>query len=172
MGRFLIFCALLWGGPTFADTLVLFVPSPDAVHQDLYGNFYHTAVRVQGEWWEAHPYYGVRKSLEINELRNIEGTRVLRSPMDYSVPRKADLVQLLGTPFDLHSRWGDPETFNCTELVAYVLGLDHYATPIQEEGFLIGELGLSPDRLYEQLQLDGWQVEWTHKDVCREALLY
>ncbi len=157
----------------YSDTLVVFLPSPDETHRDLFGTYYHTAIRVQGDWWESHPYHGVhRNNRQISRYLELPGARVLRSPKSMAAPMPSVLLDLQGTPFDLHSEWGDLTSLNCTELVAHVLNLNHYAVPITEEGFRIGELGLSPDRLYDKLLEDGWQNALTHSKVCQDALLY
>lgn len=173
MGRILLLVFLIFvGREAYSDTLVAFVPSPDEAHRALFGTYYHTAVRVDGHWWEASPYYGVHRSNHWNQILQRPGVRVLRSPASFPQPSTTKLLQVEGAPFDLHSRWGDTESFNCTELVAYALNVNHYAVPIVEEGFEIGELGLSPDRLFAMLQADGWTLEVTHSDICREVLLY
>lgn len=173
MGRiFTLLLPLVLLSSARADTLVLFVPSPDELHREVYGTFYHTAIRVDGQWWEAHPYYGVHKNPALGKLQSAPGVRVLRSSINIPLRRVRELESLKGVPFDLHSEWNDVQSFNCTELVAYALEAHHYAIPITEKGFRIGELGLSPDRLYKLLLAEGWKLESTASTVCHDFLVW
>jgi hypothetical protein len=168
----LLFISLTFFSPARADTLVLFIPSPDDVYRQVFGYFYHTALCVNGEWWEAHPYYGVHRNSGLERVQWEPGVRVLRSPMDIPFQRARQLQSLEGTPFDLHSKWGDTSSFNCTELVAFALNKPHYAIPITEDGFKKGELGLSPDRLYQMLIQDGFRPVSNSTSVCHDLLMW
>lgn len=120
------------------------------------GRFGHVAVAVPGGWLHSYPYKGV--SIEPS-LETIGKEYELVTREDLPDLEAAEIEKVLGLPYDSNFVWDDPSSTYCSKLVGKLLGLDpepmDFTTPYWEgrEPLPQGELGLSPDDLYQRLAL-------------------
>ncbi len=118
------------------------------------GRFYHVAIRVGDKWVHAHPHRGV----DVVDDLTIYGHKFYYLHNEaVPEPSKEWLAKWVGKPFDFFFRWGNPTATYCTRLIAEFFGIrphpmqfkaDHWA---EKYGLARGELGLSPDDLYNEL---------------------
>ncbi|NCN27620.1 hypothetical protein GW915_08610 [bacterium] len=125
------------------------------------GRFFHVAVKVGEFWLHTDSFYGV--SL-VETVPKSYGRPLLRlySP-DKRVVHFSDVERLLGVPYDRDYLW-DNEKLYCSELVSKLLGLkprpmsfngNHWKDHDQSR-LPNGELGSSPDFIFQQLLSLGW----------------
>lgn len=127
----------------------------DLVQLEKDGRFAHMAISYKGLWMHAHPLKGVEVVTEekLQKIGLIKERIELPDVEDISAEQAA---KFLGKPFDNKYSWDDHAIY-CAELVGKLLGLrptpmsfDADFWPDQYKA-LNGELGMSPDDIYQLL---------------------
>ncbi|MGZ5278793.1 MAG: hypothetical protein ACXWC9_02550 [Pseudobdellovibrionaceae bacterium] len=147
---------------SLASVQVAFLETRDAkgnlVALEPGGRFSHVAVSYQGQWLEAHPYFGVHL-VSFEKLENMGTVALILNLPKMAALDPAVVQPLLGKAFDHKYSW-DGEKFYCSELVGKLLNLkpepmifDPALWPPEYEKSN-GELGLSPDDIFSKL-MDG-----------------
>jgi hypothetical protein len=144
---------------SFASVQVAFLEIRDAkgnlVQLEPGGRFAHVAISYQGQWLEAHPYFGVHL-VSFETLKKM-GTIALILDLPNTLELDPSQVEpLLGKAFDREYSWSD-EKYYCSELVGKILKLkpepmifDPSLWPPEYQNYN-GEMGLSPDEIFRML---------------------
>ncbi len=147
----LLILSLLAALDSQAQTTVYFFESRvgDKVYSfDPGGRFYHSALKYREQILEAHPYYGAHLVSGLQEV-NYHLVAILKSQKtvkNFDAKVKAQL----GKPFNLYSRWEDPNSTQCSKLIGQIIGV----SPVLVSD---GTISLSPDTLYRELKKRGFK---------------
>ncbi|MEZ4813876.1 MAG: hypothetical protein R3A80_01550 [Bdellovibrionota bacterium] len=136
----------------------------------------HVAIRVGDQWLEARPWYGVHLTNDTSSMGVI--TEILSDP-SIPEPNDAFLEKVLGKKYFLFADWDDPEIYNCTKLVAKLLGIE--PNPMNFDPMLwgnrfqeyLGKPGLSVGELYTELEERSFESEIIESKIsggCRKHL--
>ncbi|MBX3022863.1 MAG: hypothetical protein KF799_14405 [Bdellovibrionales bacterium] len=162
-----------WSAPAVGATvafLELHWQDGQRVQLEPGGRFAHVAIKVGRKWLHAHTERGV------DIVRNIThyGNNVVYLENDqYESPTQWSVQTWMGKPFDTAYRWGVVNATYCTRLVAELLHIPPRPMQFRSEVWdrmssaPRGELGLSPDELYEELIKRGFKPVKT----CARALI-
>lgn len=106
------------------------------------GRFYHVAFGLNSKFYEAHPYWGVRKISKIEQAGD--------PAVFLELSANAELIQEsinreLGKKFSLYSDWSDETTTQCSKVVAKILNIE---APVRSDG----KKAFSPDSLFANLK--------------------
>lgn len=123
------------------------------------GRFMHVGIRIGDYWLHAHPHTGVELTSSLERF----GHRIVRlANHEVPEPRREQIYYWLGKGFDFSYRWNCTDATYCSRLVADLLDVsplpmffeaDHWRNV---EGKPIGELGVSPDDLFQILLAAGY----------------
>ena len=119
------------------------------------GRYVHVAVKYKNKWLQAHPYYGVILSDNLEGLGKIEEIFEAYPHLEIN---ELFLSEVLGKPYNFISLWEDPSTYNCSKLIAKLLDIKPRPMIFEESIWgnrfaqFRGELGLSPDELFHEIQ--------------------
>ncbi len=162
-----------------AILIVLFLPSPMKAEVRLMflsqkstqgtpiqfesgGKFVHSAIFYQGQWLQAHPYYGVQLT-SLNEVKKMGSESFLMTIQELPEPTEHEVAAFLGKKFDFNYSWTD-ETIYCSELLAKLLRIpptpmifDPQLWPPGYEKFN-GLPGVSPDDLAQYFTEKGYTL--------------
>lgn len=116
------------------------------------GRFAHIAISVGNMWLHSHPYRGVEliNQYELQKMGKVE----FHTLKYYKKLNLKEISDYLGKPYDPLFSWDD-DTYYCSELVGKILNIEpqpmSFDAPIwnKKYEFRKGELGLSPDDIYE-----------------------
>lgn len=130
-----------------------YTPSGELVRYDG-GEFAHIAISYRGQWLHAHPYGGVQLSENLEKIGMLDYV-VLQNPR-YPEPSLEFVQGEFRKEFDVLASWKDQGRTYCSKLVGMFFGI-----PPQKMSFASkdwqnivtpkGQLGLSPDDVYEHL---------------------
>lgn len=162
---------LLWlalvGSSASAQVKVAFMnlqsPSGETVQLEREGRFNHIAVSVQilenGRWIEKWIHSVPPQGVELVDKTQLRTHGKIVEILEWAtVPALGirEIERYLGRPYDYGYSWSG-EGFYCSELIAKLLGLKpkpmEFAEGLWPESYQAkrGELGLSPDDVYQQL---------------------
>ncbi len=124
------------------------------------GRYAHVAIRVEGQWLQAHPQRGVELTNNFADIGKIAA--ILVNTEAPNILRK-DIQKFVGLPYDHKFNWADTHTSYCSKLVGQILGIP--PRPMIFEGpawagqidLPEGAPGLSPDGLFRDLLDRGYQ---------------
>lgn len=125
------------------------------------GQFVHIAISYQGGWLHSHPYRGV-EVISQDILEKIGTIKSIITISELDSLKRNQVEKYLGKPSDPEFSWRDDKIY-CSELVAKLLNIDPqpmtFETAIWPDRFqsLKGQLGLSPDDLFQLLVKNGYQ---------------
>lgn len=136
------------------------------------GRYVHVAIRYKEKWLQAHPYYGVIMSDDLEGLGKIEEIFEIYPHLEIS---PIFLSKVLGKPYNFISLWDDPSTYNCSKLIAKLLDIKPRPMTFEESIWgnrfadFRGQLGLSPDELFHEIQSLPNSKKLIHPD-CKDIL--
>jgi hypothetical protein len=119
------------------------------------GRYVHVAALYKNKWLQAHPYYGVILSDNLEGLGKIEEIFEIYPHLEIS---EKFLSEVLEKPYNFISPWDDPLTYNCSKLIAKLLDIKPKPMTFEESIWgdrfaqFRGQLGLSPDELFHEIQ--------------------
>ena len=148
------------------------------------GQFFHTAIQIQGQWYHTSTTYGVKTIADLSSLIE-EGMRVhsMLESGDWNLT-KGDIEFYLGLPFDYFYEWECKNKTDCTKFIAQLLKVsptrnsfsgDHWKK--SDYGINKVSVGVSPDELYRSLKKKGFydvspqiEVHFKSSKECRSLL--
>ena len=139
---------------------------------ELDGRYVHVAVKYKNKWLQAHPYYGVILSDNLEGLGKIEEIFEAYPNLEIS---EVFLSEVLGKPYNFISLWEDASTYNCSKLIAKLLDIKPRPMTFEESIWgnrfaeFRGQLGLSPDELFHEIQSLPNSKKLLHPD-CKDHL--
>lgn len=137
--------------------------------------FAHVAVRYGEYWFHAHSHKGVDLIRDNELLEYGYQVTILHEP-HLTDPTDHVVSQWLGKPFDFKYSWNRSDATYCTKLVVDALNLPIRPRPMKFRSTVwkshmhksVGEPGLSPDELYEEL-LENFKFTKV-AELCESAL--
>lgn len=155
--NFLTFLKLIFFPLSFAQVHVAFFeqynPQKQLIRLEPNGRFFHIAISYEGGWLHAHPFHGV---VAVSDVKQIGRPAVVLSNAWMPALTIEQIRPFVGLSYDPRFRWEDQKSSYCSKLVGQLLGLKprpmhfeaiHWARLFKTQG----ELGLSPDDVYEEL---------------------
>jgi len=133
------------------------------------GRFVHVAIRHGRRWLHAHSHRGVELIDNLTDYG--DDIVILQNPRIPDPPFQA-FDSWVGKPFDFKYIWNNPLATYCTRLVAELLRVEPSVMTFDASAWklhryrAVGELGLSPDDLFEVLLERGFQPV----DKCEQLL--
>lgn len=175
-----------------AQTQVAFIEMRDAEgkiqQMEPGGRFSHVAISYGDQWLHSHPYRGV-EVISTEELTKM-GSQTIVVPLHEAPALSEEQIKdFIGKPAGKLS-WNDHEGYYCSKLVGKLLHM--YPTPMGFDSEMwqqrivekvriwkdllqnhVGELGLSPDDIYKQLQepLYRQRLRKISRPVCQKMFL-
>lgn len=116
------------------------------------GRFSHLALRVDEGWLHSHYQRGVEVITDFKDLGFDDYNVVFMTSLKYYF-KPSDYKAYLGINYDRSYGWGNDSLY-CSELIAKVLGINPFKMQFNSsiwgnEHSSRGELGISPDEIYE-----------------------
>jgi hypothetical protein len=145
MSKFVCAMALILGSQravSVVDVCFFVDQQRPSRHQPHFGKFFHVAIRLDQNWLQAHPYYGIH----VGSYTPYLGPYTVLRNESLNIEPQYILNQYSQCTFELYSGWSNPQTTNCSNFIAKVLGVE----PVHHGGDI--ETGFSPEELYDSLQ--------------------
>lgn len=172
--RILICLATIWWSASAYGATVAFLEMDwddgRPVQLEPGGRFAHVAIKVGKKWLHAHTERGVDLVRDIT----VYGDRVTYLRNDsIETPSLWRVNHWLGKPFDTAYRWGVSTSTYCTRIVAELLHIPPKPMQFKSDVWQrfgeapVGQLGLSPDELYEELLARGFKPFVPCEDLLR-----
>lgn len=123
------------------------------------GKFFHAALQVEGLWYESYPKFGSHQMDHLHQHPGLKLKKILEKKTDLTF---TGLEPYLGLPFDYSYNWEDPNSSYCSKFIALLLGVEPQPMTFKSEIWKRsaykprGELGLSPDELFNKLKRKGF----------------
>lgn len=160
----------VWAAPAVAPAVapveVVFFELYDKgkrVELEAGGQYYHVAIKTEAGWLHSHP--GAEGVTFLKDLSQISKKFVILENPNAKAVSLMDVHRYLGLPFDFFYRWNDERTSYCSKLVAQILGIPPKPMSFSSEhwgqafGIERGEVGLSPDDLFDALLERGYRFK-------------
>ena len=168
---------LLYSFSVQAEVRVAFLTATDSkgkpVQLEKDGRFSHVAIWVEGKW--LHSY--INRPVEWVETLEDYGMigEVLVDPKASPITFE-QIKKLLELPYDPSYAWNNSQSTYCAKLVGLLLGVKPLPMSFSSERWKdtellpVGELGLSPDDIYDALVNRGYRSNMG--SLCKRVLLY
>ncbi|MBL7665364.1 MAG: hypothetical protein JNM93_09535 [Bacteriovoracaceae bacterium] len=162
----LIVCSFIYSTLVQAQVKVAFIKVYDKSFVPLKlernSHFFHLAISYQDGWVHAHNFRGVEKIKHFKEM-GFEHFTVTTLTAVQHPNLDHEITKYIGKKFDRHFSWGGEELY-CSELIARIFSIE--PTPMSFDGeqwermlSSRGQLGISPDEVYEALSEQGFQID-------------
>lgn len=169
MKNILFFAILIFSTICNASIEVAFLQTRNSdrslVQLEPNGNFSHIAISYKGKWLHAHPYRGV-ELVSKNELEKMGEIKLTIKISNSSSIHPAVVKSFLGKPYDPSFSWSDDKIY-CSELIAKILNIDPAPMNFdsafwpQKYKALQGELGISPDDIFNHFKAQGYKITYS-----------
>lgn len=152
---------------SFATVDIVFIElrsqSGQLIQLEPNGQFAHIAISYKDGWLHSHPFRGV-EVISQDALEKIGTIKMIITIQGLDSLKDTQVEKFLGKPYDAEFSWSDEKIY-CSELIGKLLNIDPQPMTFETEIWpkhtqsLRGQLGLSPDDIFQFLKKNGYQVQ-------------